>query len=518
MTMQPDSFLNQHDFQRDTWGRPLIVPATGGKARPYSRASSYTSLLTDHFGLEKWKKRCVAQGVVNNPSLVQVAAESLEDSRAFDHVVDQMFVAGGGDAAAKLGTAIHDALAQFDQGLKTYDEIPAEFQPHADQWKRALELHGFEVIPEYVECHLVCDTYEVAGSADNILRRKSDGALVIADKKTGKSISPKPIDYAGQLFLYAHSELYDVRTGERTPISIDTHTAYLFHLPASGTKCDVYEINLQGTTKEAVEIAKSVHAIRRNFEKITKRDAPRPVHVMANSASLARRDWIKERAKLILEHNEAAKQHLLRIWPSDVPPFKGGHQHTDDEINTLIDVFYRIEVVHDLPFGPSDPDAARMEERAFFTIKKVFPEATPIDDSGEVDDDAIIRLTDILNALPDKAKNLISTISKEAHAADRGLSLSKCRSPRRYEIAQSLVSVSMFEDLDVVRALVALVEPEALTDATLGRIFGGLRIEQAHNLQKIAHALDSDSDVLKLVFTTTGTPEIHGDVQAILAA
>jgi hypothetical protein len=514
--MPPDAFLGSPDFPRNHWGQPLIVPAEGGTPRAYKRASNYGSVLTNRSGIENWMKECVARGIAHQPDLVDRAVATVYDPKEFRRTVDALFIAGGGDSAAKLGTTIHDVLAQLDQGAITLDDVPSDFQVHARHWQDALALHGFEVLPEYVECHLVCDGYEVAGSADNILLRISDGALVIAEKKTGKSISERPIDYAVQMFLYAHSELYDVRTGERTPLAIDKDTAYLFHIPASGTGCDVYEINLQGTTKEAVEIAKSVHAIRRNFEKITKRNTPAPQRVTPNSASQARRDWIKERAKLILEHNEAAKQHLLRIWPSDVPPFKGGHQHTDDEINTLIDVFYRIEVVHDLPFGPSDPDAARMEERAFFTIKKVFPDATPIDDTGEVDDDAITRLTDILNALPDKAKNLISTISKEAHAADRGLSLSKCRSPRRYEIAQSLVSVSMFEDLDVIRALVSLVEPEALTDATLGRIFGGLRIEQAQHLQKIALALDSES--LTLAFNVDGTPEIQGDVQAILAA
>ena len=78
------------------------------------------------------------------------------------------------------------------------------------------------------------------------------------------------------------------------------------------------------------------------------------------------------------------------------------------------------------------------------------------------------------------------------------------------------MTVSLFDDLDIIRAMVALVEPEALTTSTLGRIFGGLRIEQAHDLQKIAHALESQS--LTLAFNDNGDAEIRGDVSAILAA
>ena len=510
---QPDSFLGASDFPRDRWGRPLIIPAAGGNPRPYSRASSYASPLNNRNGLEKWMKRCIAHGVVEQPELVDLARDAVQDNQAFDSVVDKMFIAGGGDAAAKLGTAIHDAIAQLNNGTLTLDEVSEQFKIHAQHWQDGLRRHGFEVLPEYVECHLVCDAFEVAGSADNILRRLSDGALVIADLKTGKSISSQPIDYAVQMFMYANSDLYDVHTGERTPLNIDTTTAYLFHIPAAGTGCDVYEINLQGTTKEAAELSREIYNIRRNFKKVTKHE---PTVTDPNSASMARRDWIKERVKSILEHNEAAKQHLLRIWPAEVPPFKGGHQHTDAEINTLIEVLYRIEVAHDLPFGPGDPDAARIEERDLFQLKKVFPHATPVDDTEDVTEEEIVRLTDILNALPDKSKQLISTISKEAKAAQRPLNLSQRRSLRRYEIAQALVSVSMFEDLDIVRAIVALVEPEALTSSTLGRIFGGLQIEQAQHLQKIALALDTES--LTLAFNDDGIPEIQGDVQAILAA
>ena len=45
------------DFTRDRWGRPLIIPADGGKAIAYGRFSSHGSVLEDKFALEKWKIR-----------------------------------------------------------------------------------------------------------------------------------------------------------------------------------------------------------------------------------------------------------------------------------------------------------------------------------------------------------------------------------------------------------------------------------------------------------------------------
>ena len=56
----------------------------------------------------------------------------------------------------------------------------------------ALAAAGLEVDPTYIECRLVCDELQMAGTADRILVRTSDGGRLIADLKTGETV-----DYGG---------------------------------------------------------------------------------------------------------------------------------------------------------------------------------------------------------------------------------------------------------------------------------------------------------------------------------
>jgi hypothetical protein len=510
--MQPDQ--NSTDFRRDRNGRPLIVPIGGGAPTAYMRASGYCAPLESTGNLTKWTMARVVEGAQKMPDLITRITDIHDDTIDLASIADTLFKAGGGTAAADLGNEIHFHIEQLDKGLISIDEIPEDLRHHAVNWLELLDRHGLEVVSGLVECKLVCDKYMVAGSADNILRRRCDGALLVADKKTGRSIPSRPLKFAGQIGLYSQSVLYDVETGERTPIDINRETGYLFHLPAAGGKPAVYEVDLQAAD-EVIETARNIYILQRSFPTVSPLVAAPPKTVSPDAATPARRAWIKECVATVVNHSPEAQRRLLSIWPKDVPPFKGGHQHTDAEINLIIDAVTKVETEYDMPFGPSDPDRERIEENAIEIIKKAFPGAHAVDDSGEVEPEELDRLRDILDALPEDARTFIAKMTKEANAANRSLSLSRVPSPRRYQIAQALVWVAMFSHEDVARALVALVEPEALTDSTLGRIFGGLRTEQAVRLQQIAQALDNG--LLTLAFNDAGLPEIHGDVQSLAA-
>ena len=52
---------------RDGWGRPLIVPEGGGKAKPSTRVSTLSKALSDSTGLTKWKMRMVLRGASQRP-------------------------------------------------------------------------------------------------------------------------------------------------------------------------------------------------------------------------------------------------------------------------------------------------------------------------------------------------------------------------------------------------------------------------------------------------------------------
>jgi hypothetical protein len=511
--MASDVFLGSRDFDRDRFGAPIVI-GLDGKTRRYGRASNFAAPLEDRKWIERFQKVRVAEGAALRPDLVAKAAAARDDARLLGECAEEMFKAGGGEAAALLGTAIHDAIAQLNQGTVTLEEVREEFRAHAVAWQDAVRAHGFEIVSELVECKMVCDEFEVAGSADCLLRRVSDGRYVVADLKTGKQIADRPIAYAVQCFLYANSMLYNVATGQRDAIDIDTSVAYLFHIPAAGQGCDVYEIDLTGATTQAACLARDIHNMRRNYPRVSPRkpnDTPAP-----DEASAERREWVKGRIQTILSTSEEAKAELLRRWPPDMPGFKSDHRHTDTELNTIVTVLCLVEANHDIPFGPSDPDIKRVNENAVVKVLFAFPGSVVINDEGDVSPEEIEELKKKLDSLPQDARNFVSQVTKEANQAHRPLSVSQRPSPRRKKIADVLVDIARYEDPEVARAILCIVEPEAATQATLGRVFGGLRIEQAECLEKIVHALDSG--VLTLVFNDDGRPEVRGDVSAVSTA
>ena len=57
------------DFDRDRYGRPLIIPAGGGKPCPYRRCTSFVDVNADKYGLQQWEKRQVAIGLAQRDDL-----------------------------------------------------------------------------------------------------------------------------------------------------------------------------------------------------------------------------------------------------------------------------------------------------------------------------------------------------------------------------------------------------------------------------------------------------------------
>ena len=77
---------------RDRWGRPLITPVGGGKARAYTRVTTFAGTLEDSFGLGLWQQRMVALGLtMRKDLLLQVAAhntDSAEDKATLNRICE----------------------------------------------------------------------------------------------------------------------------------------------------------------------------------------------------------------------------------------------------------------------------------------------------------------------------------------------------------------------------------------------------------------------------------------------
>jgi hypothetical protein len=503
-------------FSRDRNGNPRVINPDTGKETVYKRPSHYCDGIEDKSGLEKWKMARVVEGAVTAPHLLPTRDDLVDNPRLCHALADDLFKAGGGTSAADAGTEAHHWLEQLDKELITVDDMPEHLRPLAVNWRDLCARHGLRVRPDLVERTMVCDELKAAGTVDNIVERVSDGALFVVDKKTGRQISQRPLNYMAQAAIYAQSVLYDPQTGERTPLDINQDVAYLAHLPISGDSCALIPIDLR-TAREIVDIGRRIHDLRSTCPPVRPLVAATPDAGVRDVASPERRAWITDRIRDVVQFSTDAAQDLARTWPGHIPTFKGEYIHTNDDLDTLAALLTKVESRFDMPFGPGDPDRRRVEERDIAIVKAAFPDARLVRDDGElVDDDALSQLKNELDALGPRSQELIQRVASEAKTAKRSISLTELPSRRRFAAAKALVAVAVFEDADVVRALVAQVEPDASTEVTLGHLFGGLSLEQATALQKIAHALDAS--VLTLGFRADGTPEVHGDVHAVLAA
>lgn len=449
------------DFKRDRYGRPLIQ--LNGKEVPYTRISSYGQVLEDQTGLTRWKLRTVVAGVVQRPDLVSLASAHAHDDRKLDDLAQQLLDAGGASRAANTGTAIHEVLAQVDQGKLQLDSVPDQFMQHAVAWQQCIADFGLEVLPELVEIPLVNDRYEAAGSSDNFLMRTHDGLLVVVDKKTGKSISSKPLAYMVQLALYATSMEYRIATGERLALPpVDLNIGYIAHLPANSDTCTMYEVNLQ----QALELADLAQKIKQAQRSNIKVGAAKPT-VELNRSMLVRR------IEAIRDAGHAA--YLANIWPAGVPTLKAADDHTIAQLREISAAVGVVEREHQMPFLPTEhqPQPQPLSKPA--AKPRSTPKTKPVE-GDDMDKPTIDFLRKHIKSQPDHVQKLLAQWAKEASAAGHSVSLSAKPSQRRFEIARLMLALA-----NVAEPATVLGEHIEM-QGSVGAALATLTTKEAHDL------------------------------------
>lgn len=239
----------KEQIERDRFGRPMIVPPGGGKKVAYRRVTTFIDVLDDRFALELWKQRQVAHGMAMRPDLVLKAASANGDKKLLNEVVKDASEAAGSSQAATTGTALHAITEQHDRGEDPL--VPPSAQPDLDAYK-AKTAH---LAMRFIEVFVVHDDLCVGGTFDRIVQLP-DGTLVVADIKTG-SIDWGAGKIAMQLALYSRSRLYDMRSGVRTPLEVDTTRGLVIHLPAGAGQCELKWADLD-IGWSGVQVAKDV--------------------------------------------------------------------------------------------------------------------------------------------------------------------------------------------------------------------------------------------------------------------
>lgn len=254
------------EIRRDRWDRPLIIPTHGGDPIAYTRVSTLSKALDDINNLMSWKQRKTAQGLLMRPDLMTRLSGVLATGRdseadkttksAFNDACREACDAAGAGAGASAGTGFHSLTEAMDRGQEVLFVSDAD-QLRLDAYKAATET--LTVLD--IECFVVNDVVQAAGTFDRLVRLP-DGAVVVADLKTGKSEPAFPFATTVQIATYANGQRYDADTGERSQLhaDLDITRGLLIHLPANGG-CTLHVLDLE-LGWEAAQIATQVRYFR----------------------------------------------------------------------------------------------------------------------------------------------------------------------------------------------------------------------------------------------------------------
>jgi hypothetical protein len=154
--------------------------------------------------------------------------------------------------AKDWGTAVH----RFTEP-NSPPHVPEVIAADVDAYARAIDKAKLSIT--MTECFVVNDRLKAAGTFDHVVQPSSiHESPMVLDKKTGKVHF---LSQSIQLATYATGELYDVQTGERTPLDVDTNLGILAHIPLYSGAATLYPVNLVGAYA-AAEMAAQVRDAR----------------------------------------------------------------------------------------------------------------------------------------------------------------------------------------------------------------------------------------------------------------
>ena len=340
--------------ERDRWGRYLITdPADPAKKLSFTRVTTFAKAIDDTINLQRWQQRMVAIGLARRPALqAAVASCDPDDKQKLNDLCEQARTAAGADDASEIGTALHAFTERLDRGQDV--NVPADWEADMAAYQAALAAHGIEIVPELIEQTVVVPRWDVAGTADRIVRWNNQ--MVIADLKTGQSIAWSLGAIAVQLACYANAAtIYDHATKTHRPMpEVSTTTGLIIHLPAGRGVCDVWTVDLTVGAGLAdlcahVRTARKRKDVARKSTPVTPVTPEEPVVSPPDppavpEATLAElRAWITGRLAAIKAADPAALRQVAARWPLDTPTLKQSDSHTAEQLDSIAAVLDQIE-------------------------------------------------------------------------------------------------------------------------------------------------------------------------------
>ena len=356
--------------KRDKYRAPL----EDGRERSWIRATTITKTFEDQSAITTWKLRQLAYGMARNKGLLTSAQAHHpdHDKQVYNDIVGKALDTAETDEAATIGTALHRMTEDYDLGIRSLDQMPAQWRPYVELYAQAVAEAGWTEVDRHVEEVVLHDGYQIAGTADRIVRDQH-GNLAIADLKTSKTMSYGFMAHGMQLALYANHTAtahYTYREGY-VPVGVkeadnenkiatrhdriegvNRDYGYIIHLPWQGDEagtCTIYQVDI--TEAWAAVIC----AMEARGYRTAGRKWGSSIVSIGNPVEQDRM-WIRQRLQLALSSSPKAFQLAMNIWPAHIPTTGLNiYEFSPQEIDQLSGLCDTIEAQYELPFGQTRP-------------------------------------------------------------------------------------------------------------------------------------------------------------------
>lgn len=422
-------------------------------------------------GLEAWKVRQAMIGVAVSDHIRESVAAHYDEYEMLEQLAEEAMQAAGSHLAAHRGTTMHRIVDRLDKGENVVETPLAK--ETIRRWRDAMSAAELEVVPEYTERFVVYPEWNVCGRFDRLMRRKSDGALVIVDLKTGEKALKYTHSVAIQLALYAHApflvgETTRQRKGKSTAVEseefipmpeVDTTKGYALHMPAEGD-ARVVPIKLEPAWEMVTNHLWQIYEWRKRDDLIV--DEPK-----TNEGDDMRRLQVRKRIERL---NDEQRKAVAAQWPKGVPTLREDG-HTQDQLDLIVDVLDRV---------------------CGFEVDSLDRDAPP-DEGMAMTDEDIEAIRRFVKELPSDAALIFGMLGKQAFDAGTPVELAKVRSERRFEITRAALRLAAFTgdnyaDDTTLELLTPFFDGHIPSTATPGAVLSAMTIDEA---RKLAAVLDS---------------------------
>ena len=320
-------------------GRYQIIPVGKDKTKAHTRITNFAKKLEDEYNITQWKKRMVLLGAAQRSDITVAALAAHDDKRILDTLAESAMEAAKANVARETGSALHRLCERYDDGETL--ELPEPWKSDVDAYAACLVDLGAGV--ELIEEVVVCPHLGLAGRLDRTVN--IDGTSYIADLKTGADLSYSWGSIAIQLALYAGAAtVYDPETKSHTPMpEVNQERALVLHLPAGKATCTPYWINLE-------EGRRGIAMVREltEWRKRTKGFVTPAMTVPRFTAHDKIREYTYLRCQYVIDGGYGAE--LARAWPDDVATLKSSDDHSEAELDAILEACDTIEARHKMQF------------------------------------------------------------------------------------------------------------------------------------------------------------------------